>query len=174
MRIEVDRLNEAGETFARTYAPEELQLEAETRLVSAANVSGRASKKREQVRLRGKLTASVEVACDRCVAPVIVPVDADFDVTYIPVEADITEPEATELQEDDLSFAVYEGGHVDLDELMREQVLLALPTRQLCREDCKGLCPNCGADLNAQSCRCEQPQIDPRWAALATLKKSDE
>ena len=173
MRIEVDKLKEAGTPFAARYAPDELQLEDElTRLTSEAKVEGRASKRREQVRLEGKINASVEVRCDRCLAPVVVPVNADFDVAYIPAELDETEREATELQEDELIFAVYEGDSIDIDELAREQLLLALPLRQLCREDCKGLCPTCGADLNSQTCDCEQQEIDPRWAALAALKKT--
>jgi len=172
MRIEVDRLNEAGTLFASVYAPDDLPLEDEfMRLASEAKVEGRAGRKREQIRLKGTINASVEVACDRCAAPVIVPVNADFDVTYVPAESLAVEPEATELQEEDLSYATYEGDYLDLDELAREQLLLALPTHQLCREDCQGLCLTCGADLNTRTCRCEQHEIDPRWAALAALKK---
>ena len=172
MRIEVDRLNEAGTLFASVYAPDDLPLEDEfMRLASEAKVEGRAGRKREQIRLQGTINASVEVACDRCAAPVIVPVNADFDVTYVPAESLEVEPEATELQEEDLSYATYEGDYLDLDELAREQLLLALPTHQLCREDCQGLCLTCGADLNTGTCRCEQQETDPRWAALAALKK---
>jgi uncharacterized protein len=175
MRIEVDKLNEAGAPFAIVYAPEELQLEDElTRLVSEAKLEGRASKWREQVRLRGAINASVEVRCDRCVAPVVIPVNTDFDVTYVPTEVLTTDAEATELQEDDLTFATYEDDELDIDELAREQLLLALPARHLCREDCKGLCLTCGEDLNTQLCHCEQQETDPRWAALAALKKDGE
>jgi len=175
MRIEVEKLNEAGAPFAARYAPEELELEDElTRLVSEAKLEGRASKWREQVRLRGIIDASVEVRCDRCVAPVVIPVNADFDVTYVPEEVLKTDAEATELQEDDLTFATYEGDELDLEELAREQLLLALPARHLCREDCKGLCPTCGEDLNTQTCGCERQATDPRWAALAALKKNGE
>ena len=174
MRIEVEKLNEAGVPFAASYAPGELELEDElTRPVSETKIEGRASKRREQVRLRGTVNASVEVRCDRCVAPVRIPVSADFDVTYVPEEVLTTEAEATELQADDLTFATYEGDELDLDELAREQLLLALPARHLCREDCKGLCPTCGEDLNAEACHCEAQETDPRWAALAALKKSD-
>jgi uncharacterized protein len=172
MRIEADKLKEASTPFAHVYAPDELPLEDElTRLASEAKLEGRASKRHEQIRLQGTIKASVEVACARCLAPVVVPVDANFDVAYVPAEIEEAAPEATELQADDLNFAVYEGDELDLDELAREQLLLALPARQLCREDCKGLCPTCGADLNTQECGCEQQEIDPRWAALAALKK---
>ena len=175
MRIEVEKLNEAGAPFHAVYAPDELPLEDElTRLISEAKLEGRASKWREQVRLRGTISASVEVRCDRCVAPVVLPVNADFDATYVPAEVLITDVEATELQEDDLTFATYEGEELDLEDLAREQLLLALPTRHLCREDCRGLCLTCGEDLNTQTCHCERQDVDPRWAALAALKKDGQ
>ena len=72
-----------------------------------------------------------------------------------------------------MGLAAFEGDSIDLDELVREQILLALPTRHLCREDCKGLCQKCGADLNAGDCSCEQGETDPRWAALADFKRRD-
>jgi len=175
MRIEVDQLKETDVPFANTYALADLQLEDElTRLVAETKIVGRAGKRREQIRLQGTITASVEVPCDRCAVPVVLPINADFDVAYVPAETQFDAPEATELQADDLSFAIYEGDEIDIDELVREQVFLALPTRQLCREDCRGLCLTCGAELNTETCRCEQPSGDPRWAALASLKQSDE
>jgi uncharacterized protein len=79
--------------------------------------------------------------------------------------------ENVELQAEDLILSAYEGDAVDLDEVVREQLLLALPSRHLCREDCQGLCQKCGANLNDGHCSCEQGEVDPRWAALANLKK---
>ena len=70
-----------------------------------------------------------------------------------------------ELLSADMGLAAYEGDAVDLDELVREQITLALPSRRLCREECKGLCPKCGADLNAAECSCERGEIDPAAAA---------
>ncbi|HEV2801386.1 MAG TPA: DUF177 domain-containing protein [Pyrinomonadaceae bacterium] len=172
MRIEVEKLNETGRPVSTVYAPGELELEDDVaRLVSEAKLEGRASKRREQIRLQGTIEASVEVRCDRCVAPTVIPVNADFDVTYVPEEVLETTSEATELQADDLTYATYAGDELDLDELAREQLLLALPARNLCREDCKGLCLTCGEDLNTQACHCDAQEIDPRWAALAALKK---
>lgn len=173
MHIEVDRLDEAGESFAHTYAPGALSLNDEWAHLSAeTSVSGRASKKGEQVRVRGKLTGTAEVGCDRCLQPVALPLEVEFDVQYIPAETARAAPESVELLDQDLNASIYEDGAVDIDELAREQVLLTLPLRVLCREDCKGLCPTCGADLNTETCGCEQREVDPRWAALADLKKN--
>ncbi len=174
MHIEIDRLDEEGAAFTHIYAPDELALEDErAQLSGAMHVAGHAAKKRDQVRVTGKLEGAVKVQCDRCLHPVASPLQTEFDVAYAPAfvldeaEAD----EVKELHDEDLILAFYEGDQLDVDELVREQVLLALPMRLLCREDCKGLCLACGADLNRDLCACAQPEVDPRWSALAALKR---
>jgi uncharacterized protein len=172
MRFEVDRLTEQGEAFAHGFAPDELTLgEDGVSLVGAACVEGRISRKGEQVRLRGRVKAGIEALCDRCLQPVSLPVEVEFDDRYVPAQTELELAEATELQADDLDLAFYEGETIEVGDIVREKILLALPTRLLCREDCKGLCPTCGADLNREACACERREVDPRWAALADLKK---
>jgi uncharacterized protein len=171
MRIELDKLDETGGQFAHAYEPEELVLDDEHVLLTAApQVSGRAARNGHQVRLRGTITARAEVDCDRCLKQVDLPVETNFDVTYVPADDYTAETEAAELQEEDLSVSVFDGEAIDVDELVREQVLLALPTRALCREDCHGLCPVCGADRNKETCACEAKEVDPRWSALKDLR----
>ena len=70
-----------------------------------------------------------------------------------------------------MALSVLEGDAIDVDEVTKEQILLAVPTRSLCNDDCKGFCPTCGADKNAGECGCEAKEIDPRWAALKNLVK---
>ena len=172
MRIEVEELTAAARPFEHTYRADEIELEEEgARLVASAAVRGGASRKREEVRLRGLIETEVELLCDRCLAATGVPLAVEFDTSFVPQEAEAAKAENVELLKEDLLLSAYEGGAVDLDELVREQILLALPSRHLCREDCKGLCQRCGADLNAGDCSCEQGEADPRWAALADLKK---
>ena len=172
MRIEVESLTGAAKPFAHTYRPEEVALDEEelARLTSPATVEGVASRKGEEVRLRGKISAEVEVSCDRCLARLRLPMEVEFDTAFIPRESEAGKTENVELLSADMGLAAYEGDAVDLDELVREQITLALPSRRLCREECKGLCPECGADLNAGECSCERGGTDPRWAALAGLK----
>jgi uncharacterized protein len=127
----------------------------------------------------GSMKGHVRVACGRCVGPVDVPFAEKIRVTYLPkheLEADAAdEPakpesdEGVELEEEDLDLFPYDGDAVDLEPLVREQVILAVPYAPLCREECAGLCPQCGADLNAGPCGCEKP-VDPRFAALKGLK----
>jgi uncharacterized protein len=169
MRIELDKLEDKDASFAHRYEPEEIVLDEEhARLTKPPEVSGRASRKGDEVRLRGKITATAEVDCDRCLKSVAVPIETDFDVKYIPA-ADYRASDAAELQEEDLNVSFFEGETIDVDELVREQVLLALPVRALCTEDCKGLCPTCGADRNTDSCNCNSREIDPRWEGLEKL-----
>jgi uncharacterized protein len=171
MRIELDKLEGTGGHFAHAYEPEELVLDDDhVRLTGAPEVSGRASRHEHQVRLRGRITARAEVDCDRCLKSLDIPVETSFDVSYVPAADYTLEPEAAELQEEDLSLSVFDGEVIDLDDLVREQVLLALPTRALCRDECQGLCPICGLDKNNDSCGCESKEVDPRWAALKDLR----
>lgn len=173
MRIELDRLEEDGNSFAHLYEPGELLLDEEhARLTAPPEVSGKVKRSGSEVRLRGKISATAEVDCDRCLKAVSVPIETDFDVTYVP-EEEYRSGEAAELQEEDLSLSVFDGEAIDVDELVREQVMLAMPARALCTDECKGLCPTCGADLNAEQCGCQEREIDPRWAALKSVM-SDE
>lgn len=172
MLIEVQDLNEQGRPFDLTYAPRDLSLDDDSaRLIADARIRGRATRKRDEVQVRGEIQTTVELSCDRCLAPVAVPVNVEFAALF-GQEAEAS-AEAKELQGDDLDFSVYEGDSINLDEIVREQILLALPLRQLCRDDCQGLCATCRADLNTQTCGCRHAEIDPRWAALKELKQSD-
>ena len=173
MRIELDKLEKTGGSFSHLYEPEELVLDEEhVRLTNPPAVSARINRSGREVRLRGKISARAEVDCDRCLKTVAIRVEAEFDVTYVPAE-DYTSSEAAELREEDLSLSVFDGEAIDVDELVREQLLLALPARALCSEECKGLCPKCGSDRNLTACGCESREIDPRWAGLRAVM-SDE
>ncbi len=172
MRLELDKLLEKKGTFAHAYRLDELSLEEENmRLTAAPEVTGRITRDGLRFRLRGKITAQAEVDCDRCLTAIAVPVETEFDVTYVP-QADYAAEEKAELQEEDMTLSVLEGEAIDVDELVREQVMLALPTRALCRDDCKGLCPVCSINKNTDACACESKEIDPRWAALKNLVNS--
>jgi uncharacterized protein len=173
MRIELDKLEKAGNQFAHRYEPEEIVLDEEhARLTEPPEIKGRVQQSGHEVRLRGTIRADAEVDCDRCLKTVAIPVETKFDVTYVPQQdyASLDASTAAELKEEDLSLSVFDGETIDLDELVREQLLLALPTRALCGEDCKGFCPTCGTDRNTNSCDCESKEIDPRWAGLKDLR----
>jgi len=170
MRIELEKLDEANRQFAHVFEPGELSLEDErARLAGQVEVRGRVSREDGQVNVKGHLNAPVELDCDRCLQPITTQVDADFDVDYMPAAVYAAEPVA-ELQDDDLAVSVFDGEAIDIDDLVREQIILALSSRALCRDDCKGLCPVCGIDKNFKGCECESQPSDPRWAALNDLR----
>jgi uncharacterized protein len=99
-------------------------------------------------------------------------VDEPFDLLYLPPLSSAKENEEKELDSDELVVAFYRGGVIDLDDLVREQIELSLPMTRLCREECKGLCPNCKANLNSGECACDNEKVDPRWAVLKDIKLS--
>lgn len=126
----------------------------------------------QNVFVRGSLRGWVRVACSRCVQPVRVDVNEELALTYLPRHAipeDAPEEGEVELTEDDLDLFPYDGQEIDLSQLLREHVIMAVPFAPLCAEACKGLCPSCGIDLNHETCDCEAP-IDPRLAALKDIE----
>jgi uncharacterized protein len=169
MRIELDNLEKSGE-FAQTYRPGELALDdSELRLIEPAEIRGRYRKNGEEVALHGHLSATVEAPCARCLKPVALPLAAELSERFVGAVS-WRDEEQHELREEDLNLAVFNGEAIELDDLVREEILLAMPAQVLCREDCQGLCPICGMDRNVSQCECESRQTDARWGALKDLQ----
>src|ERR1043166_9070295 len=122
-----------------------------------------------EVFVNGHVEARAQVECDRCLKPVEIPVNTDFELEYIS-GSEYESSAAAELTEAEMSVSVFDDEAIDVDEIVKEQILLAVPTRMLCREDCKGICPQCGIDRNTGECNCVTEEVDPRWAALKNLK----
>jgi uncharacterized protein len=125
------------------------------------------------VHVRGRLQAAVEPECGRCLEPYRLGLDQELDLFYLPGSAQAAQEqeEEVELADRDVVVGYYEGDRLDLGAAVREQLLLALPMKRLCREDCRGLCERCGKNLNAGVCGCpaaEEPE-DPRLAPLRGL-----
>jgi uncharacterized protein len=120
------------------------------------------------IRIRGTYKGEVEVPCARCLEPVLMPSEGQFDLLFRPLGVDQGASERA-ISAADTEIGYYQNGGLALEDVLREQVLLSLPVRTLCRQDCKGLCPRCGQDLNSESCTCETASPDPRWSALSDL-----
>ena len=122
----------------------------------------------EDIRVRAHVHGPFELLCARCLAGVPTPIEATFDLIFRPggVDAEMGEHAITE---DETEIGYYEKSGLPLEDVVREQVLLTLPGRTLCREECKGLCPHCGADRNATECACDNTGADSRWHALASI-----
>ena len=119
------------------------------------------------IRLRAAYNGNFNMLCARCVEPVHMPVEGDFDLIFRPISAD-SDPGERSISPDETEIGYYGESGLSLEDVVREQVLLSLPSRTLCNEDCKGLCPRCGQNLNTGTCNCE-PSADPRWNALSGL-----
>ncbi|HET6853351.1 MAG TPA: DUF177 domain-containing protein [Pyrinomonadaceae bacterium] len=170
MRIELENLEGGKGGFAHVYQPDDLNpLDERIRLVEPVAVKGNVKLARALVQVNGHIYTRAQVECDRCLQPVELPVDADFALEYI-TGSDYESSEAAELTDEEMSVSVFDGEAIDVDEIVKEQILLAVPTRMLCREDCKGICPECGIDRNSGECACVTDDVDPRWAALKNLK----
>ncbi len=126
----------------------------------------------EDIRVRAEYRGEFEVLCARCVEPVTMPLAGRFDLLFRPENADAEAGERA-ITEDETEIGYYGKNGLLLEDVVREQVLLSLPGRTLCREDCKGLCLHCGQNLNTASCNCvSAASVDPRWSALAGLAGS--
>ena len=125
------------------------------------------------IRLKGRFAGRFEVPCARCIEPVEIPLEANYDLIFRPSAADA---EATErsITAPETEIGYYLRDSLSLEDVLREQVLLSLPVKTLCKPDCKGLCPRCGVNRNSQSCNCDAGPSDPRWEALAGLRSHIE
>ena len=169
MRIELENLEGGKGDFAHVYQPDDLNpVDERVSLTEPVTVSGRVRLAGNEVFVKGHVETRAQVECDRCLKHVEASVNAEFTLEYIP-GSEYESSGAAELTEEELSVAVFDGQALDVDEIVKEQILLAVPTRMLCREDCKGICPECGTDRNTGDCNCTTEDIDPRWAALKKL-----
>ena len=116
----------------------------------------------------GTLDAATIAVCSRCVEEFDLPNQRRF--RYVLAAKVMSDDNDFALRAEDLEFSFYQGDEIDLAPLIREQILLALTERPLCRDDCRGLCPQCGANLNERDCGCTTKAPDPRLAVLRSLK----
>lgn len=116
----------------------------------------------------GRLDGTLRVPCSRCLEPYAYPVSSQVDVRFLPA-AHLEASDEHEVRDGDLATEFYRGETIDVADLVREQCYLALPMKPLCRSDCRGLCPQCGAHLNVTTCACHQEWVDPRLAVLKAL-----
>ena len=120
--------------------------------------------------VKGTLTTEVELTCSRCLSPFKCPLKVNLEEEYYPT-TDVDTGAAIAVPDEPGSFTIAEEHVLDLTEAVRQYALLALPMKPLCIEDCAGLCPFCGHNLNRGPCGCPSRRTDPRWAEISKLKK---
>lgn len=122
-----------------------------------------------EIFFNGRFSGSITGRCGRCLAEYTFALDKGFEFV-LTRDPNMSGHRADELRGDDLGLSYYASDEIDLAPLIAEQVLLALPTRPLCRDDCRGLCGRCGINLNDDGCNCDDSGADPRMALFRTLK----
>jgi uncharacterized protein len=177
MFLDIKDLELRPRDFEEEVQPGVLDLGQEVRQRTALKTSGRAELVEEHhgkhqvikdIRLRGRLSTGIELQCARCLDPVPQDVKREFELLYRPLGADAGKDELS-VTDAEAEVGYYQGEGILLEDVLREQVLLALPLKITCREDCKGLCPHCGKNLNQEQCSCAVPAEDPRWEALKEI-----
>jgi uncharacterized protein len=178
MEFKVSELEREAVEFDLEVGPEAVDFGGEAEQAGDLAVSGRAEVIHEHrgpkdivadIRLRGQFAGKFQVPCARCVEPVEIPLAAEFDLIFRPTDADCEAPERS-ITAPETEIGYYQKDSLALEDVLREQVLLSLPVRTLCKPDCKGLCPRCGANRNSQPCSCDVGPSAPRWEALAGLR----
>jgi len=121
-----------------------------------------------EVRIKGRMTTTMEAVCDRCLGTATFPIDAPFDLFYRP-EADLPVEDEIAIDEGEAEIGFYKDPGLILEEVLAEQIMLQLPMQRVCSEACAGICPICGAVRNSTACSCTATPADDRWSALRNL-----
>ena len=168
LSLSVFKIPPEGLDINQPLEPQELHLdgEADFELHSGGSVDCHIDRGADDtVHVRGHLDAELGLRCGRCLDPFRLPVHHEMDLFYLPrAETPTEQEEDVALSGRDLVVAYYDGEHIDLGELIREQFVLSLPMKKICKDGCAGLCPSCGANHNRTSCECpgEADEVDPR------------
>ncbi len=174
LQIAITTIPDTGKEIAIDLGPEWFGLwraEDPDLEFADARVTGTVSlsKHGHDILVRGQLSGHLDLACSRCLEPFSHPVVAEFDLLLVPAP-DTVAGEDEELSSADLDLDYYTGEVVDLESLLREQIILMIPVKPLCDEICKGLCPQCGANLNRETCSCRSEAVNSPFADLAKVK----
>ncbi len=166
MFIAVEQLQEQRVSFDESFPPGHIEYSMEgLQQVEPLTVRGAANLLGDEIEVRGRLATTVEVICARCLDPARHAVEVSFDLVYRPIGS-MRRSDEFQVPRGEEEIGFYRGGGLLLEGVAKEQVLLSLPMKSVCRGDCRGLCPTCGRNLNRESCDCSVPGIDPRFEGL--------
>lgn len=123
--------------------------------------------------LEGRVSGGLQVICDRCLDTYHLDLESVFRL-FLALPLVDTEPTEIELAAEDMALDFITGDEIDVEEIIREQIYLSLPMKFLCDENCMGICPGCGVNLNKETCQCRQEAVNPAFRRLADLKDKGE
>jgi len=179
MFIDIHELELHPVDFVEEFAPGVLDLGSDYTQRTPLKTAGRAELVPEHhgkherlldIRVHGDFSTTLEVACARCLEPVVTDVRNSYDLLYRPEGSD-SDKEELNVTAAEAEISYYPGNGLELADVLLEQVLLAVPLKIVCKADCKGLCPSCGRNRNVEACDCAEKNEDPRWAGLQDIRK---
>jgi len=176
MRIRVDEIPESGRTL-RFHWDEDKLLQFVPpddpfgiKLPRPVNVVLTVERRTDHVRITGRIEGVLEVECHRCLQPFSFPLDEEVDVYLVEEGRAGLDDDEKELESEELVYEFFDGEVIDVDQLVAEQIFLSLPVKVLCSEECRGICPRCGVNMNLEPCRCEPEDKGSPFSRLASIK----
>jgi uncharacterized protein len=175
MRIRVDEIPDSGRSVVLCWDQTQLarhqskQDPVRIDLCRPIEVVLEIQKQTDHVRVTGRISLEGLLACDRCLEQYPWQLEHRFETVLLPREEQPAEDEV-ELDGSELEYEFFDGEVIDLDLLVAEEVLLAIPMQSLCSDECRGLCARCGANLNREACRCSAASKPTAFAKLATIR----
>ena len=175
MRVRIDEIPESGRTLRFHWDEDRLRLflppddPFDLKLLRPVNVVLNLNRRPDHIRITGKIEGSLEVNCHRCLRPFPLSLNEPVDI-YMVANDRMPKDEAKELEPDELLYEFFDGEVIEVDRLVAEQIFLALPVKLVCSDDCMGICPGCGANLNEDTCRCKAPASRSPFEMLRAIK----
>ena len=151
----------------------EMVVHRESEFLSPLKIRLKAFRIKELYEVQGTFSTSVRLTCSRCLKDFETTLASDFELTYtkeVPGLMDVLDEQEIELKIEEIGLMYFKGEEIDLHQGIQEQVVMALPLQPLCDENCKGLCPQCGSDLNRGACECAHESSSNPFAVLKYLK----
>jgi DUF177 domain-containing protein len=159
-------------SFEASFEPGVIDFRSENvRQTGTLDWSAAAERAGEEIRIVGFLNATLEFGCARCLEAARIDIGKPFDLFFRQRDEAVFDEDEIELGDEDMRTAFFTGTKLAIGDILREQVLLALPMKALCRVDCKGLCPRCGTNLNSGSCSCPSEEFSPHMDTLLEIKQ---
>jgi len=169
MRIRVESILEGGKSLHEKIDPASIVLEEPYYSIDEPlTFTGHAIRSGEDIYVKGRLQGAVTSECGRCLKTFAMQIDLPVDSVFVPQREDTQDED--EMFEPESNVSYYDGDSIDLLRELKDTILVNLPIKPVCRPDCKGLCPQCGTDLNKGSCRCEDRKGPSPFDKLKNLR----
>jgi len=168
----IEEIGDEGLCFSLVLKKDQLEIDQGGLSVNVdITVNGSLNRIDDDVYLKGTVMTSVVASCSRCLDTLSYPIDSDLKSHFVPSHDRYTSERDVELHASDIDAEVYENQQIDLTQSIRDSILLAVPFMCLCKENCKGICSQCGKNLNQGLCNCENESFtDPRLESLKIFK----